>query len=72
MLAVPHAATSRILLGIAVPGQIVFILVADWLHVGFISLSWEFILLYVLFALLQVTTDEDSRLELRNADFAFK
>ncbi|XP_046427028.1 solute carrier family 41 member 1-like [Neodiprion virginianus] len=51
---VPYAKTARILMGMAIPGQLVFIFTADYIQWGYSTLQIYFILSYLTAALLQI------------------
>lgn len=52
---VPYAKTARILLGMALPGQLVFIFVADYIQWGYSTLHVYFVVAYLSVALIQVS-----------------
>ncbi|KAL9878234.1 solute carrier family 41 member 1 isoform 2-T2 [Glossina fuscipes fuscipes] len=51
---VPYANTARILIGMSIPGNIIFIFVADYIHIGQTSITLAFVLTYVAASLLQI------------------
>uniref|UniRef100_A0A1B0FFG1 SLC41A/MgtE integral membrane domain-containing protein n=1 Tax=Glossina morsitans morsitans TaxID=37546 RepID=A0A1B0FFG1_GLOMM len=51
---VPYANTARILIGMSIPGNIIFIFVADYIHIGQTSITLPFVLTYVAASLLQI------------------
>ena len=52
--AVPYAKTARILILMSIPGQILFITCADYIHMSQITLGAAFILSYSFVSLLQI------------------
>lgn len=52
--AIPYAKTARILILMSVPGQILFIFAADYVHMGESTIGWAFVLAYSSVSLLQI------------------
>lgn len=52
--AIPYARTARILILMSLPGQILFIFVADYIHMGQSTLGVPFVLSYLSVSLLQI------------------
>ncbi|KAG8238292.1 hypothetical protein J437_LFUL017047 [Ladona fulva] len=50
----PHARTARILIGMSVPGQLVFIFAADYIYNSEVSLSAPFVFSYLFVSVLQI------------------
>ncbi|XP_031628354.1 solute carrier family 41 member 2 isoform X2 [Contarinia nasturtii] len=53
---VPYARSAKILILMSIPGQIVFIFVADYIHVGHNTIGYTFVLSYLFVSLLQICT----------------
>ncbi|XP_055390205.1 solute carrier family 41 member 1 isoform X2 [Condylostylus longicornis] len=51
---VPYAKTARILILMSIPGQVVFIFAADWIHQGESTVQYPFILSYLSMSLIQI------------------
>lgn len=51
----PYAKTARILILMSIPGQIVFIFVADFIHMGVSTIGPAFVFSYLFVSLLQVS-----------------
>ncbi|XP_012158364.1 solute carrier family 41 member 1 isoform X2 [Ceratitis capitata] len=51
---VPYAKTARILLGMSIPGNIVFVLVADYIHMSKSTVTIAFVLSFLMASLIQV------------------
>ncbi|XP_039959037.1 solute carrier family 41 member 1 isoform X1 [Bactrocera tryoni] len=51
---VPYAKTARILLGMSIPGNIVFVFVADYIHMSTSTVTIAFVLSYLTASLIQV------------------
>jgi hypothetical protein len=54
-VAVPHAGTARILIGMNLVGQIIFLFIADYIHWGQSTVTAVFALSYLTVSLLQVS-----------------
>lgn len=52
---VPYAKTARILILMSIPGQVVFIFVADYIHLSASTIGPAFVLSYLFVSLLQVS-----------------
>lgn len=53
---VPYARTAKILILMSIPGQIVFIYVADYIHMGESTIGPAFVSSYLFVSLLQVSS----------------
>lgn len=51
----PYARTARILILMSIPGQILFIFVADWIHMSSSTIGAPFVLSYMTVSLIQVS-----------------
>lgn len=51
---VPYAKTARILILMSIPGQILFIYLADYIHMSTSTIGFSFVLSYMFVSLLQV------------------
>lgn len=54
IISVPYAKTARILILMSIPGQIIFIYLADYIHMSISTIGISFILSYLFVSLLQV------------------
>jgi hypothetical protein len=54
-VAVPHAATARILISMNLAGQVVFFFVADYIHWGYSTVTAGFAFSYLTVTVLQVS-----------------
>ncbi|XP_026846151.1 solute carrier family 41 member 1 isoform X2 [Drosophila persimilis] len=52
---VPYAKTARILIAMSIPGNILFIFTADYLNMHASTVSWVFVVSYLLASFIQVT-----------------
>lgn len=52
---VPYAKTARILIAMSVPGNILFIFVADYINMNATTVTWVFMLSYLIASLIQVS-----------------
>ncbi|XP_022214022.2 solute carrier family 41 member 3 isoform X2 [Drosophila obscura] len=52
---VPYAKTARILIAMSIPGNVLFIFAADYLNMHTSTVSWVFMLSYLLASFIQVT-----------------
>ncbi|XP_053948976.1 solute carrier family 41 member 1 isoform X2 [Anastrepha ludens] len=51
---VPYAKTARILLGMSIPGNVIFVFVADYIHMSTSTVSFAFVMSYLVASLIQV------------------
>ncbi|XP_023309526.2 solute carrier family 41 member 1 isoform X1 [Lucilia cuprina] len=51
---VPYAKTARLLIGLSIPGNILFIFVADYIHMSQSTITWAFALSYLIASLIQL------------------
>ncbi|XP_011179952.1 solute carrier family 41 member 2 isoform X2 [Zeugodacus cucurbitae] len=51
---VPYAKTARILLGMSIPGNIVFVFVADYIHMSTTTVTVAFVISFLMASLIQV------------------
>ncbi|XP_065362834.1 solute carrier family 41 member 1 isoform X1 [Calliphora vicina] len=51
---VPYAKTARLLIALSIPGNILFIYVADYIHMSQSTITWAFALSYLLASLIQL------------------
>ncbi|XP_068159416.1 solute carrier family 41 member 3 isoform X2 [Drosophila tropicalis] len=51
---VPYAKTARILIAMSIPGNVLFIFVADYINMNTSTISWVFVLSYLTASLIQV------------------
>ncbi|XP_017485851.1 PREDICTED: solute carrier family 41 member 1, partial [Rhagoletis zephyria] len=51
---VPYAKTARILLGMSIPGNVVFVFVADYIHMSTTTVTFAFVAAFLLASLIQV------------------
>ncbi|XP_053678610.1 solute carrier family 41 member 1 [Anopheles nili] len=51
---VPYARTARILIAMSIPGQVLFIFVADYIHMSRSTIGYPFILSYLLVSTVQI------------------
>lgn len=54
---VPYAKTARILIAMSIPGNILFILAADYINMNTTTVTWVFMLSYLIASLIQVSLD---------------
>ncbi|XP_017493888.1 PREDICTED: solute carrier family 41 member 2-like, partial [Rhagoletis zephyria] len=50
---VPYAKTARILLGMSIPGNVVFVFVADYIHMSTTTVTFAFVAAFLLASLIQ-------------------
>lgn len=55
---VPYAKTARILIAMSVPGNILFIFAADYINMNTTTVTWVFMLSYLIASLIQVSPRE--------------
>lgn len=51
----PYAKTARILIAMSVPGNILFIFAADYINMNTTTVTWVFMLSYLIASLIQVS-----------------
>lgn len=51
---VPYAKTARLLIALSIPGNILFIFVADYIHMSQSTITWAFAFSYLVASLVQV------------------
>ncbi|TMW40164.1 hypothetical protein DOY81_014756 [Sarcophaga bullata] len=52
--AIPYARTARLLICLSIPGNILFIFVADYIHMSQSTITWVFAFSYLLASLIQL------------------